>query len=122
MGIRKKGVLTQNFEIRIDVENLSEYIAETIKKNIAEDKAFSNVEVVDSFFDGNELIITGSYDTKYESWYSRATLECPEEDEVEREYIGNHPWIISTLPIDIYKHIRIDEVIEEDSMIENNYD
>lgn len=117
MGTTNKGYLTQNFKIRLDVENLANMIAEQIKKTIAEDKSFSNVEIDEDYFEDDELVITGSYVTGFEHWHCDRTLESPEEDEMERKYIGNHPWLIADLPKEIKENISILEVKEDDDMI-----
>lgn len=116
MGTTNKGYLTQNFKIRFGVEDLAFMIAEQIKNTIANDKAFSNVEIEESYFEDDELVINGSYVTRFEHWHCDRTLESPEEDEMEREYIGNHPWLIADLPKEIKENISILEVKEDDDI------
>ena len=118
MGTYKTGILTQNFKIVLNVENLAEYIADQIKQNISNDKYLGNVEIDENYFEDNELVITGSYITQFTHWHCEPTLESPGEDEVNREYIGNHPWFLSGLPDEIYDNISISDVYENDSMIE----
>ena len=101
----------------MDAESLAFFISEQIKKTIAEDKAFSDVDIEESYFEDDELVINGSYVTGFEYWHCERTLESPEEDEIERGYIGNHPWLIVDLPKEIKENISILEVKEEDDMI-----
>ena len=117
MGIHRKGMLTQKFKIRCDVQNLAENIAEHIRKTISEDKSLSDVEIDESYFEDDELVVTGSYATDFEYWHYDQTLETPEENDIDRGYIGNAPWIIADLPKEIKENISILEVKEDDDMI-----
>ena len=118
------GTLTQKFEIRLDVEKLSEYIADQIIKTIEETKdrkgkpIYKNVEVDEAFFDDyEELKIIGTYDTGFECWYCSATRYEPSEYELEREMIGNTEWILSGLPENIRNLVKVRSVKEDDEDI-----
>ena len=73
MGTTSKGTVRISYRIKIDLNNLSEAIAKYFYGEIDGD-----IEVED-----DELIIPMSHETKYEAWHCKATLESPEENEVE---------------------------------------
>lgn len=116
MGRTTRGTLTQNFKIRLDITKLREYLEEQIIKAIESEKTkgkqtFTDVEIVDSDYDSDFLDITGSYDTAFENWYCRATLEEPEEDITE--YEGIEGWgdgLLCELPDVLKELITVDEI------------
>ena len=124
MGKWTKGYLTQNFEIRLDMGKLHDYIAEQIIKAIEDEKTagrqtFTDVEVDDIDVDGDILMITGSYDTAFMHWSCAATLESPAEDDLE--YEGIEGWgdnILCMLPDNLKELIEVDEINANEDMIE----
>ena len=114
MGRTTKGTLTQKFKIEIDVEELREYIVDQIVKSIQKDEAFKDLEIDESYFDYDTLCITGNYDTGFTNWYCKATLESPEEDETEREYIGKSDWLLDEIPKEIKDLIKVQDVEEDE--------
>ena len=124
MGTRGKGYLKQNFEIRLDMTKLTDYIADQIVKAIESEKTqgkqtFTDVEINDAEIDGDALTITGNYDTAFESWYCAATLEEPEENELE--YEGIEGWgngLLCMLPDNLKNLIEVSEVVANEEMIE----
>lgn len=121
MGTIDRGYLSQDFRIRLDVQNLAYMIAEQLKKTIAEDKELSDVDIDESYFEADELVITGSYQTRYEHSHWDRTLETPEEDVVNRGYIGDHPSLIADLPKEIKENLSIIEVNEDDDMVTDSW-
>ena len=123
MGTTGNGYLTQKFEIRLDMSKLSEYITDQIVKAIQDEKTngrhtFTDVEVDDYYVDGDALTITGSYDTAFKSWHCDATLESPEENELE--YEGIEGWgdgLLCMLPDKLKDLIEIYEVTANEGMI-----
>lgn len=123
MGKRGSGILTQDFEIRLDLSKLHEYIADQILKAIESEKTrgkqtFTKIKMDDVDIEGDILSITGSYDTAFESWYCAATLESPEENELE--YEGIEGWgdgILCMLPENIKKMIEVYEITANEGMI-----
>lgn len=75
------------------------------------------MEIDESHFQDDELVITGSYKTRFENYHYDRTSETPEEDVINRGYIGDHPSLIADLPKEIYENISITEVKEDDDMI-----
>lgn len=122
MGKITRGYLKQDFEINLDVEKLADYIAskivEAIESEKTEDKqTFTDVEVDESYFEGGELVITGSYETAYENWYCRATLESPEENETN--YEGIEGWgdgILCTLPQELKELVSVSKIRASEDM------
>ena len=117
MGTIHKGVLTQNFKIRLNAELLASYIAEKISETIENDKNLSDVDIDEYYFEDDELVIAGSYSTKYVSSHFDRTLETPEEDELDREYIGEDPWFLADLPKEIKENLSVWEVKEDEDMV-----
>ena len=123
MGKWTKGYLTQHFEIRLDLEKLHEYIADQVIKVIESEESkgrriFTSVEMDDVDIDGDILMITGSYDTAFESWHCDATLESPAENELE--YEGIEGWgdgLLCMLPDNLKEIIEVYEVTANEDMI-----
>lgn len=71
---RTRGTVTLHYRIKVDLLNLARIIA----------REFSG-ELIDNDIEADdfELIIPMSHETKYEAWHCDATLESPEENEVE---------------------------------------
>lgn len=124
MGKWTKGYLTQNFEIRLDIEKLTNYISDQIVKAIESEKTkgrqtFTDVEVDDVDVSGDYVTITGSYDTAFEHWSCAATLESPAEDETEYEGIeGWDDGLLCMLPDNLKELIKVDEVKANEDMVE----
>ena len=125
MGRRSSGYLKQNFEIRLDLEKLYDYIAEQIVKAIESEKTqgkqtFTDVDISDIDIDGDYLELRGSYDTAYEHWHCNATLESPEENDYEYESIEG--WgdksLLSELPDNLKELITVHEVNANEEMTE----
>lgn len=124
MGTWTNGYLTQNFEIRLDVCKLRDYIEEKIVEAIESEKTkgrqtFTDVEIYESYFEEDELVITGSYETAYKHWHCRATLESPEEDETE--YEGIEGWgdksLLYALPECLKGLITVSEIDANEEMV-----
>lgn len=125
--MKKAGRLRQTFRIRLDVEKLAEYIAEKIVAEIGSEKCFDDVEYDEAVFeDYSYLLITGGYDTNYIHYWCNATLECPPEDEIDREFIGDVDWFLKGLPDEIKNCVSVNEVQEDEEKVEyyggNEYD
>lgn len=71
-----KGTVTLHYRIKVDLLELARIIAREFSGELVD----NDIEVEDF-----ELIIPMSHKTKYEAWYCRATLESPEENEVDLE-------------------------------------
>lgn len=69
-----KGTVTLHYRIKVDLLNLARIIAREFSGELID----NDIEVEDF-----ELIIPMSHETKYEAWHCNATLESPEENEVE---------------------------------------
>lgn len=67
-----EGTLTYGYEARIDLTEIIEKIAE----NLLGDN-------IDWCLEDTEIVIRQSVKTGYKAWYCRATMESPEEHEVE---------------------------------------
>ena len=118
MGRTTKGMLTQTFKIEIDVEELREYIVDHIVKSIQAGNEFKDLEIDESYFDFDKLCIKGNYDTGYTHWHCKATLESPEENETEREYIGKSDWLLDEIPKEIKDLIKVQDVEEDEDDVE----
>lgn len=73
---RTKGTVTLHYRIKVDLLELARIIAREFSGELVD----NDIEVEDF-----ELIIPMSHETKYEAWYCRATMESPEENEVDLE-------------------------------------
>ena len=130
MGKWTSGYLTQNFEIRLDVDKLREFLTDKVLEAIEDEKTngkqtFTDVELDESFFEDGELVITGSYDTAFKHWHCRATLESPEEDETEYEGIdglGDGTFLYA-LPDALKGLVTVNASIANEDMVEfHGYD
>ena len=129
MGKWSRGILRQKFQIQIDMSKLQEYITDEIVKSIEsikdnKGKKIFDVDIDESYFDeADELHIDGSYDTGFKHWYCSATLYEPEEDELEREYIGEDGvGLLDDFPKELREMIDIKKVIEDEEDISFPYD
>ena len=72
MGQRSSGKLRYGYKVKVDLESIVNAIASKLYGDL-----------YDWELDGSELIMEMSHETHYSAWYCRATLESPEENEVE---------------------------------------
>ena len=72
MGTTSSGTLRYGYKAKVDLETVVDAIASKLYGDL-----------YDWELDGNELIMEMSHETHYSAWYCRATLESPEENEVE---------------------------------------
>ena len=107
-----RGTVSQPFKIRIDIDKLMNFIAETIEQAISKD-GFENVSVEADFDPALEL--SGYYDTSYKSYYSPATRWEPAEYDLERKYLGgSESYLINSLPELLRDLVDIVEIVEVD--------
>lgn len=117
---KSSGTLTQDFKIKLDIDELIDYISEQVISAIANFKDnkgrcyFSDVELDESDIDGTIITITGTYDTSYTSYYAPATREEPEEYELECDSIGTDDAILNEIHEGIRKYIKVWAVEEKD--------
>ena len=109
-----RGKLVQNFKVRLDIEQLIGYIAESVIAEISDD--MDDVEANEWTNEDMELGISGTYSTSYKSWWCSATLESPEEFDIEREYIGDVS--LRCIPEELRKFISVIEVEENDEDVD----
>ena len=116
-----RGILRQKFCIELDMSKLQEYIADQVVKSIENikykhGKSVFDVDIDEFYFDDNEeLVIKGTYDTAFKSWYCRATRYEPEEYGIEREYIGEDgTGILDELPEELRNMVSVRYVEEKD--------
>ena len=67
-----EGTLTYGYEARIDLTEIIEKVVENLTG-----------ENIDWCLEDTEIVIRQSVKTGYKAWYCRATMESPEEHEVE---------------------------------------
>ena len=123
------GVLTQKFEIELDIDKLVDFISEKIIKAIEEEKdkkgrcIFSDVELDECYTDDGKICIKGTYDTAYESWYSPETRYEPSEYEEERSCISDTDgeWMLCVLPENIRELIKVWSVKEDGEDVDYHY-
>lgn len=120
---KASGVLRQKFKIQLDVEKLSDFIADKVIETIRNEKdrkgnTIFDAELDEAYFDIDKLVITGSYDTGYTSYFCPATRWEPAEYDLEREYIGKDPWILSNLPKEIKDLLTVSDVDEDEDDME----
>ena len=116
------GVVTQNFRITVDVSKLTEYIVDNILHQINTDKDISSVDLDEYYLEDDSLVITGTYDTDFKSYYSPATRYEPAEEDVQRFYIGEDGvGLLDTLPEDIRKLIDVSNVEEDEDDADYKY-
>ncbi len=109
------GTVRQSFKIRVDISKLTEYITDSILQQINTDKEVLSVELDEFDVAGDELEITGTYDTDFKSYYAPATRYEPAEEELQRFYIGDDGvGLLDGLPQEIIKLIDIDKVEEKE--------
>ena len=127
--IEGKGYLKQNFKITLDVDKLCDYLSDLIVKAIEDEKTcgkqtFTDVEIDEAYFDANEFVVTGNYETAFKSWHCDATLESPEENELE--YEGIEGWgdgsFLYALSDNLKELITVDKVKAGEDDIEFPYD
>lgn len=129
MGKWTSGILRQKFQIQVDMSKLQEYIVDQIVKAIESEKdkqgrKIFDVEIDEAYFDEcDELHIDGSYDTGFKHWYCSATMYEPEEDELEREWLGKEGvGLLDLLSEDIRKFVEVKEVVEDEKDMSFPYD
>lgn len=105
-----RGTLRQDFKIRLDIEKLIDYISDNITKEISAD--LDDVDIDDVDIDGNEIELSGTYSTEFKSWWCSATLESPEEYDIDRKYIGDIS--LCYLPEEMRKLITVYEIKEDE--------
>ena len=109
------GTVTQKFRITLDIEKLTEYVIDNILHQINTDKDISSVDLDEYYLEDDSLVITGTYDTDFKSYYSPATRYGPAEEDMQRFYIGEDGvGLLDTLPEDIRKLIDISKVEEDE--------
>ena len=109
------GTVTQKFRITLDIEKLTEYVIDNILNQINTDKDISSVDLDEYYLEDDSLVITGTYDTDFKSYYSPATRYEPAEEDMQRFYIGEDGvGLLDTLPEDIRKLIDISKVEEDE--------
>lgn len=109
------GTVTQKFRITLDIEKLTEYVIDNILHQINTDKDISSVDLDEYYLEDDSLVITGTYDTDFKSYYSPATRYEPAEEDMQRFYIGEDGvGLLDTLPEDIRKLIDISKVEEDE--------
>lgn len=105
-----RGTVIQNFNIRIDLERLTEFIAERIEQAIKDAGDFSNVDIcVDS---NVEMELSGNYETSYKAYFAKATRYDPPEYDIERDRLeGAENDLKNALPEPLRNliEIKIDE-------------
>lgn len=105
-----RGTCRQNFKIRVDISPLIEEMTENVL-SIAQADAIDEIELDESYVDGDELVIVGTYDTPYMWEHYDATLYDPPENDIERGYIDDlEPFI----PANVKKYIKSIKVEESD--------
>lgn len=110
-----KGTVLQGFTVRVSIDKLMEYITDSILKQIGSDKAVDSVELDEYYTEDDQLVITGTYGTDFESYYARATRYEPAEEDMNRFYIGDDGvGLFDGLPQEIIKLIDIDKVEEKE--------
>lgn len=109
------GTVTQKFRITLDINKLTEYVIDNILNQINTDKDISSVDLDEYYLEDDSLVITGTYDTDFKSYYSPATRYEPAEEDMQRFYIGEDGvGLLDTLPEDIRKLIDISNVEEDE--------
>ena len=109
------GTVTQKFRINVDINKLTECIVDNILHQINTDKDISSVDLDEYYLEDDSLVITGTYDTDFKSYYSPATRYEPAEEDMQRFYIGEDGvGLLDTLPEDIRKLIDISKVEEDE--------
>ena len=117
------GTVTQKFRITLDIEKLTEYVIDNILNQINTDKDISSVDLDEYYFEDDSLVITGTYDTDFKSYYSPATRYEPAEEDMQRFYIGEDGvGLLDTLPEDIRKLIDVSNVEEDEDDADYKYD
>ena len=105
----KRGTCTQKFTIKVDVEQLIDYLAD----KILEQATNVDIDFDEAYIDIDQLVIKGTYDTPYEWTHYDATREEPAENDVEREYMA--PMVIpESIPEEIRKLLKVVEVEEDE--------
>lgn len=105
----KRGICRQKFEIKVDVGQLIEYLAD----KILEQATNVDIDFDEAYVDIDKLVIKGMYYTPYEWTHYDATREEPAENDVEREYMG--PMVIpESIPEEIRKLLKVVEVEEDE--------
>ena len=116
------GTVTQKFRITLDIEKLTEYVIDNILHQINTDKDISSVDLDEYYLEDDSLVITGTYDTDFKSYYSPATRYEPAEEDVQRFYIGEDGvGLLDTLPEDIRKLIDVSNVEEDEDDADYKY-
>ncbi len=109
------GTVTQKFRINVDINKLTECIVDNILHQINTDKDISSVDLDEYYLEDDSLVITGTYDTDFKSYYSPATRYEPAEEDMQRFYIGEDGvGLLDTLPEDIRKLIDVSNVEEDE--------
>lgn len=109
------GTVTQKFRITLDIAKLTECIVDNILHQINIDKDISSVDLDEYYLEDDSLVITGTYDTDFKSYYSPATRYEPAEEDMQRFYIGEDGvGLLDTLPEDIRKLIDVSNVEEDE--------
>ena len=109
-----RGTLKQGFKVRLDIEKIIDYIVDGIAKEISSD--LDDVDIDEWDVDGFDLEIFGTYKTDFKSWWCSATLESPEEHDIDRKYIG----VVSLccLPEELRKLITVNELKEDEEDVD----
>lgn len=116
------GTVTQKFRINVDINKLTECIVDNILHQINTDKDISSVDLDEYYLEDDSLVITGTYDTDFKSYYSPATMYEPAEEDMQRFYIGEDGvGLLDTLPEDIRKLIDVSNVEEDDDDADYKY-
>ena len=118
-----RGTLRQNFKLTVNVCDLQEFICEKIEESIREENGIDlDYLQVDEIY-GEEMFLSGRYSCDYKSTWYRATQECPEEFDIEREYLGDDgSGFLNKLPEEIRKLVNITSVDEPEDGIEDMED
>ena len=117
----RHGKLRQRFKMRIDLDGLIDEIVSGVINAIESDSEIDSAEADEWYCEYNELVLHGSYDADFISFYSPATRYDPPEYDIERPYLSSadDSWLFQSLSENIRKHLKVIDIEEDDKNVDD---